>query len=235
MHNHVGKIINVFSKTDKDLIEYNKTAIGLNPLETKIENIDRYQIINVDLSIKNIKQSDYIYKIELNYKFEDTIYKYLKENNIDAKIRTVSGSVEIAPAVGMGDAIFDIVSSGGTLLTNGLKEVQTVIRSEAVLIASKDLPKEKAAILQQLVFRFESIKGSRGKRYLLMNIPNDRIAQAIKIVPAMRSPTVLPLAQEGWSSLHSVVDADVLWEKIEQLKCIGAEGILVLAVEKMVL
>jgi ATP phosphoribosyltransferase len=143
--------------------------------------------------------------------------------------------VEIAPTVGMSDAIFDIVSSGGTLVSNGLKEVEKVVFSEAVLIQNKNLSGEKLEAIDQVKFRLNAVKNSKGLKYLLMNIPNDRLEEAIKIVPAMRSPTILPLAQEGWSSLHSVVKENVLWEKIEQLKQVGAEGILVLSVEKMVL
>ncbi len=167
--------------------------------------------------------------------YPNILNKYLKENGIAAKVNVIAGSVEIAPTVGMSDAIFDIVSSGGTLVSNGLKEVERVVSSEAVLISGGRLSEEKARLLGQIKFRFNAVRDSRGKKYLLMNIPDDRIEDAIRIVPAMRSPTVLPLAQSGWSSLHSVVDESVLWEKIESLKEIGAEGILVLSVEKMVL
>lgn len=167
--------------------------------------------------------------------YPNILGKFLKDNGIDAKINVITGSVEIAPTVGMSDAIFDIVSSGGTLVSNGLKEVEKIVFSEAVLISNASLSEEKKGLLEQLRFRFNAVKESRGMKYLLMNIPNDRIDEAIRIVPAMRSPTVLPLAQSGWSSLHSVVDESVLWDKIESLKKIGAEGILVLSVEKMVL
>lgn len=167
--------------------------------------------------------------------YPNILRRFFKEKGIDGDIHTIAGSVEIAPAVGMGDAIFDIVSSGGTLISNGLKEVEKVVYSQAVLIASPDLSEEKSAVVDTLKFRLGAVKDSRGKRYLLMNIPNEKIEEAIKVVPAMRSPTVLPLAQSGWSSLHSVVDEDELWDKIEQLKEVGAEGILVLKVEKLVL
>ena len=160
---------------------------------------------------------------------------YLSKNGINALITTISGSVEIAPTVGMCDAIFDIVSSGGTLVSNGLVEVERVMSSEAVLIARDALEEGKRSILEQIVFRFNAVKESRDKKYLLMNIPASALDEAIRIVPAMRSPTILPLAQEGWYSLHSVVDASLLWENVEQLKAVGAEGILVLSVEKMVL
>lgn len=167
--------------------------------------------------------------------YPNILGRFLAEKGIHAQIMTISGSVEIAPAVGMGDAIFDIVSSGGTLVSNGLVEVERVIASEAVVVAGRALSEEKRRILQQILSRFNAVKDSRDKKYLLMNIPADALDEAIRIVPAMRSPTVLPLAQSGWYSLHSVVDASLLWEKIEQLKAIGAEGILVLSVEKMIL
>ena len=167
--------------------------------------------------------------------YPNILGRFLAEKGIHAQIMTISGSVEIAPAVGMGDAIFDIVSSGGTLVSNGLVEVERVVASEAVVVAGRALSEEKRRILQQILSRFNAVKDSRDKKYLLMNIPADALDEAIRIVPAMRSPTVLPLAQSGWYSLHSVVDASLLWEKIEQLKAIGAEGILVLSVEKMIL
>lgn len=167
--------------------------------------------------------------------YPNILRAFLDEKGIDAKISVITGSVEIAPTVGMSDAIFDIVSSGGTLVSNGLKEVERVIFSEAVLIARKNLSQEHLNALEQIKFRLNAVKDSRGKKYVLMNISNDSLEEAIKILPSMRSPTILPLAQSGWSSLHTVVDAAELWEKVEQLKSIGAEDILVLSVEKMVL
>jgi ATP phosphoribosyltransferase len=160
--------------------------------------------------------------------------EYFAKEGVEAEIHEIAGSVEIAPAVGMADAIFDIVSSGGTLVSNGLKEVEKVLFSEAVLIANPGLPDEKRAILEQLEFRFGAALESRGMKYVLMNIPAEAIDKAIEILPAMRSPTVMPLAQKEWCSLHSVVRESELWDKIEQLKTIGAEGILVLALEKIV-
>ena len=137
--------------------------------------------------------------------------------------------------MGMSDAIFDIVSSGGTLVSNGLKEVEKIVFSEAVVISGRNPDAEKVKVWEQIKFRINAVRDSRNMKYLLMNVPNDRIDEAIAILPAMRSPTILPLAQSGWSSMHSVVAEDVLWDKIELLKEIGAEGILVLSVEKMVL
>ena len=160
--------------------------------------------------------------------------KFLAERGVTAQIEVITGSVEIAPAAGIADAIFDIVSSGGTLVTNGLKEVERVFESEAVLIANRNLSDEEREVLNELLFRIESERVSRGKKYLLMNIPTASLDEAVKILPAMRSPTVMPLAVEGWCSLHSVVDAADLWDKVRQLKAIGAEGILVLTLDKII-
>ncbi len=160
--------------------------------------------------------------------------EYFAKEGVGAEIHEIAGSVEIAPAVGMADSIFDIVSSGGTLVSNGLKEVEKVLFSEAVLIATPGLAEDKQAILEQLKFRFGAALDSRGMKYVLMNLPTESVEKAIVILPAMRSPTVMPLAQEGWCSLHSVVREEELWDKIEQLKGIGAEGILVLALEKII-
>ena len=159
---------------------------------------------------------------------------FLREQGVEAEMEVITGSVEIAPAAGIADAIFDIVSSGGTLVTNGLKEVERVFESEAVLIANKNLSAEDKELLEELLFRIESERVSRGKKYLLMNIPTASLEEAVKILPAMRSPTVMPLAAEGWCSLHSVVDSADLWDKVRQLKAIGAEGILVLTLDKII-
>lgn len=160
--------------------------------------------------------------------------RWLAENGVTADIRKILGSVEIAPAAAIADAIFDIVSSGGTLVSNGLKEVEKVVASEAVLISNPNLSAEKRAILETIMFRFDAIADSKGKKYILMNLPSDKVEEAVKILPAMRSPTVMPLAAEGWCSLHSVVIEKELWDKIERLKSIGAEGILVLDLDKVI-
>ncbi|MBR2169123.1 MAG: ATP phosphoribosyltransferase [Alistipes sp.] len=166
--------------------------------------------------------------------YPEILSKFLAENGVEATLAVITGSVEIAPAAGIADAIFDIVSSGGTLVSNGLKEVERVFESEAVLIANRNLTDEEREILNELLFRIESERVSRGKKYLLMNIPTAALDEAVKILPAMRSPTVMPLAAEGWCSLHSVVDSADLWEKVRQLKAIGAEGILVLTLDKII-
>ena len=161
--------------------------------------------------------------------YPNILNKYLISRGIDAKVEVITGSVEIAPAVGIADAIFDIVSSGSTLIANGLKEVETVFESEAVLIANKERCPEEQTVIDDLMFRIESETVSRGKKYLAS------LDEAIKILPAMRSPTVMPLASPDWCSLHSVIDAADLWTKVRQLKAIGAEGILVMDVDKIIL
>ena len=160
--------------------------------------------------------------------------KWLDEQGIEARIEVITGSVEIAPAADIADAIFDIVSSGGTLVSNGLVEVEKVFWSEAVLISSGDLTSDQQAILDEMLFRIDSAMVSRRKKYILMNLPQASVEEATRILPAMRSPTVMPLAAEGWCSMHSVVDEDDLWDKIKQLKAIGAEGILVLNIDKLI-
>ena len=159
---------------------------------------------------------------------------WLQEQGIDARIEVITGSVEIAPAADIADAIFDIVSSGGTLVSNGLREVEKVFFSEAVLISSGQLSPEDQAVLDEMLFRIDSAQVSRRKKYILMNLPKASVDEAIRILPAMRSPTVMPLAAEGWCSMHSVVEEADLWDKIRQLKAIGAEGILVLNIDKII-
>lgn len=166
--------------------------------------------------------------------YPHVLRQFFADKGIHADIHEIAGSVEIAPAVGMADAIFDIVSSGGTLVQNGLREVEEVFYSEAALIARQGLDDDKLDDIEKLKFRFNSIVSSRGYKYVLMNIPTALVDQAVQIVPAMRSPTILPLAADGWCSMHVVIAEDVLWEKVERLKELGAEGILVLNLENMI-
>jgi len=161
--------------------------------------------------------------------------KFLKDNNINAETHIINGSVEIAPGIGLADAIFDIVSSGSTLVSNRLKEVVNVMDSEAVLIANPNLPEDKKSILDELIFRIESVEKGKGKKYILLNAPNEHLDNIIEVLPGMTSPTIMPLAKEGWSSLHSVINEDDFWEVIGNLKRNGAEGILVVPIEKMIL
>lgn len=160
---------------------------------------------------------------------------FLQAHQINADIHVITGSVEISPGIGLSDAIFDIVSSGSTLVTNQLKEVEVVMQSEAILIANPQLSAEKRAILDELLFRFNAVQLAEGKKYVLMNIPTANLQQIIEVLPGMRSPSIMPLAKEGWSSLHAVIDEQRFWEVIGKLKSLGAEGILVVPIEKMIL
>lgn len=162
------------------------------------------------------------------------VSQFLKKNNIEAGIHEISGSVEIAPGIGLADGICDIVSTGSTLLSNGLKEVETVLYSEAVMIATPELAQEKQNILNKLLFRIEAVQKAKNNKYILLNCPNDAIEKITTVIPGMNSPTILPLKKEGWSSLHSVVDENDFWQKIDQLKSFGAQGILVIPIEKMI-
>lgn len=166
--------------------------------------------------------------------YPNILRRYFEANGVSADIHEIAGSVEIAPAVGMADAIFDIVSSGGTLVQNGLREVVNVFDSEAALISNVGLNDEKRAEVEKLKFRFTSIVESRGMKYVLMNIPKSRLEEAVAVLPGMRSPTVISLADKDWCSLHAVIREEELWEKIERLKSLGAEGILVLALENII-
>lgn len=161
--------------------------------------------------------------------------KFMEEKGVKADIHVIQGSVEIAPGIGLADGIFDIVSSGSTLVSNNLKEVEVVMKSEALLIGNKNLSDEKKAILEQLLFRIESVLIADDKKYVLMNAPTDKVKDIIGVLPGIKSPTVMPLATEGWSSIHTVLDEKHFWEIVGQLKALGAEGILVLPIEKMIL
>ena len=167
--------------------------------------------------------------------YPNIVKKFLLDRGIEAEIHEISGSVEIAPNIGLADAICDIVSTGSTLMSNGLKEVETVMRSEALMVANPNLSPEKEAILQKLLFRIEAVEAAKRNKYILLNVPNTEIEAISNILPGMKSPTVLPLAKEGWSSLHSVVNEEKFWELIDKLKAHGAEGILVVPIEKMIL
>lgn len=214
--------------------------VGLNEVEEKgfdVEIAHKLGFGKCRLSLAVPKTEEYVDVNYFNGKRIATSYpvilsRFFKEKGIAAEIHEIAGSVEIAPSVGMADAIFDIVSSGSTLVTNGLKEVEKVLFSEAVMIANKSLSDEKKKILSQLLFRIEAVERSRGMKYVLLNLPHEKIDEAIRILPGMKSPTILPLAQEGWSSIHVVINERELWDKIEQLKAIGAEDILVLSLEK---
>lgn len=216
--------------------------VGLNEVKEKEQPVDIVLPLGFGdcrLSLAVPKSCDYdglqwFANRRIATSYPTILRNFMKENGIDVDVHIIAGSVEVAPAVGMADAIFDIVSSGGTLVQNGLVEVETALHSEAVLVATPGLDADKRAELDKLIFRFRSIIASRGMKYVLMNIPADSLDSAIKLLPGMKSPTVLPLAEEGWYSLHAVISVDKLWDTIEELKKIGAEDILVLALENII-
>lgn len=217
--------------------------VGLNEVEEKSADVYiaaklGFSGCRISLAIPKTGQYDgleYFQGKRIATSYPNILKGFLDRNGITASIEVITGSVEIAPAAGIADCIFDIVSSGSTLVSNGLVEVEKVFESQAVLIANRNLSAEDKEILDELTFRIDSHKLSSGKKYLLMNIPTASLDDAVKILPAMRSPTVMPLASEGWCSLHSVVEECTLWEKIKQLKAIGAEGILVIDLDKIIL
>jgi ATP phosphoribosyltransferase len=167
--------------------------------------------------------------------YPNILKKYLQEYGVKSSLHEISGSVEIAPGIGLSDAIFDIVSSGSTLVSNQLKEVEVVMKSEALLIANKDLSKEKRKILNEILFRFDAIQEASGKKYVLLNAPKGKVNEITELLPGMKSPTVTPLADDGWVSVQSVITEKHFWEIIGKLKAIGAEGIIVVPIEKMIL
>lgn len=166
--------------------------------------------------------------------YPSILRRYLQKNCIASDVHVITGSVEISPGIGLADAIFDIVSSGSTLVSNNLVEVETVMQSEAILIANKNLDDEKQAVLDELLFRIEAVKAAEDKKYILMNVPTDRVKDVVAVLPGAKSPTVMPLATEGWSSVHTVIEEKRFWEIIRELKQLGAEGILVVPIEKMI-
>lgn len=172
-------------------------------------------------------------RIATSYPF--LVNSYLKQHNVVADIHEISGSVEIAPGIGLADVVADLVSSGSTLFMNGLKEVETILQSQAVLIKNNGLAQPQLALLDKLLFRMRAVKKAKRNKYILLNAPNEKLHDIIALLPGMKSPTVVPLAEEGWSSVHSVLDEDAFWDKIEQLKTAGAQGILVIPIEKMVM
>lgn len=167
--------------------------------------------------------------------YPNILKKFLAENNIHAEVQVITGSVEISPAIGLADAIFDIVSSGSTLVSNNLREVEVVMKSEAILIGNRSMTDEKREILNELLFRIKAVRGAEDKKYVLMNAPKDRLNEIISVLPGIKSPTVMPLADDNWCSIHTVLEEKRFWEIIGQLKEKGAQGILVIPIEKMIL
>ena len=217
--------------------------VGLNELQERGGDVSIVKNLGFGkcrLSIAIPKSEDYTGTSWLEGKRIATSYpsilnRFLEEHNIHAAIHVITGSVEISTAIGIADAIFDIVSSGSTLVSNNLKEVEIVMESEAVMIAAKDLPVEKQEILDNLLFRINAVQSAVDKKYVLMNAPADHIDRILKILPGIKSPTVMPLAQEGWCSIHTVLSDACFWDIIGKLKAEGAQGILVLPIEKMII
>jgi ATP phosphoribosyltransferase len=214
---------NVVYEKNKPLKVLNKLGFGKCRLSVAVRKSENYTGISF-LQGKKVATS---YPVILS--------KFLKDNGISAEVHEISGSVEIAPSIGLADAICDLVSSGSTLFSNGLQEAETILFSEAVLVATNRLDAQKQQIIDRLLFRIEAVKKARNTKYILLNAPNDKLAEIIALLPGMKSPTVLPLAEAGWSSVHSVLNENDFWEIIEQLKAAGAQGILVVPIEKMVI
>ena len=216
--------------------------VGENVLYEKnksVETVEELGFGKCRLSIAVPKSDDYAHgylqgkRIATSYPF--LTKKFLNEKNIKAELHEISGSVEIAPGIGLADAVCDLVSSGSTLFMNGLKEVEVILKSQAVLIKNKNLSAEQQKILDKLLFRIQSVKKAKNNKYVLLNAPNNKLKEIVALLPGMKSPTVLPLAEEGWSSVHSVLNENEFWDIIEQLKAYGAQGILVVPIEKMII
>jgi ATP phosphoribosyltransferase len=214
---------NVLYEKNKDVNIVEKLGFGKCRLSIAVSRTVDYSGIR-SLDKKKIATS-----------YPHLVGKYLRDNKINAEIHEISGSVEIAPGIGLADAIVDLVSSGSTLLANGLKEAEVILRSEAVLIRNNSLSAERAALLDKLLFRIRAVKKAKNNKYVLLNAPNENLQRIISLLPGMKSPTVLPLAEAGWSSVHSVISENEFWEIIEKLKDAGAQGILVVPIEKMIM
>lgn len=241
--------IEVLFLRDDDIPQYVEQGIadigilGQNEVWEKQKDVDEVKLLGFarcKLSIALPREKPYNGISSLQGKRIATSYptilsNYIKEKGVTATIEEIGGSVEIAPGIGLADAIMDIVSTGSTLIMNGLQEVEVIAKSEAVLIANRTISSEKQTLLDQLLFRIDAVQQSKENKYILLNAPNDQIEQITEILPGMKSPTILPLAQEGWSSLHSVIREDDFWNSIDRLKNAGAEGILVVPIEKLIL
>jgi ATP phosphoribosyltransferase len=241
--------IEVFYLRNGDIPQYlrdgvvDAAIIGENVLiekGTDINFIEKLGFSKCRISIAVPKSMKYTSIKELEGKqiatsYPNTVNQFLKKNNVNANLHIISGSVEIAPSIGLADAIVDIVSSGSTLFKNNLKEEEIILQSEAVLAVSPKISNKNQEILNKIQFRIQAVLKGRASKYVLLNAPNDKLDAIIKILPGMKSPTVLPLAKEGWSSVHSVINQNQFWEIIDELKLNGAQGILVCTIEKMVL
>lgn len=213
---------NVVLEKNKNIRIVEKLGFGKCRLSLAIPKGDFYNSIK-DFEGKRIATS-----------YTQILSDYLAENGVSAEIHEISGSVEIAPGIGLADGICDLVSTGSTLFTNGLKEVEVILQSQAVMVANPQLTEDQQQILDKLLFRMNALRKAKNNKYILLNAPNDKLDKIISILPGMKSPTVMPLSDPGWSSVHSVVEEDQFWEIIEQLKDNGAQGILVVPIEKMI-
>lgn len=217
--------------------------VGENLLAEKQKNIQIVQPLGfskcrVSLAVPKETETDdisYFQGKKIATSYPNTLTRFLKENNISAEVHVISGSVEIAPNIGLADGICDIVSSGSTLFKNGLRETVTILKSEAVLAKTAVLDERKASILEKFLFRIQAVLRAKNSKYILMNVPDDKIAIISKTLPVLKSPTVIPLAEEGWSSIHSVIDEERFWEVIDELKEKGAQDILIIPIDKMVI
>lgn len=241
--------LQVFFLRDDDIPQYVEDAVadigvvGENVVFEKNKSVDIVEQLGFGrcrLSIAVVRGEQYgnVQSLEgrrIATSYPHLVQQFLDKNKVKAEIHEISGSVEIAPGIGLSDAICDLVSSGSTLLTNGLKEVETILQSQAVLIRHKNFSAEQQQILNKLLFRVHAVKKAKNNKYILLNAPNNKLDEIIGLLPGMKSPTVLPLADKGWSSVHSVLSEDEFWDKIEQLKAAGAQGILVVPIEKMVM
>ncbi len=206
----------------------------------KVDEVEKLGFGKCRLSIavsrgENYTGASYLEGKKIATSYPVIVQQFLDKNNIKAEIHEISGSVEIAPGIGLAEAICDLVSSGSTLFMNGLKEVEPILQSQAILIKNKNLTAEQQTILNKMLFRIQSVKKAKNNKYVLLNAPNDNLDKIIALLPGMKSPTVLPLAEKGWSSVHSVLSESEFWDIIEQLKALGAQGILVVPIEKMIL
>ena len=239
----------IFFLRDDDIQQYVEDGVadigfvGENVIYESQKNVETVEPLGFGkcrLSFAVDKTADYTGAEFLQGKKIATTYpvlvkKFLDEKNIKADIHVISGSVEIAPSIGLADAVCDLVSSGSTLFMNGLKEAEIIFQSQAALIKTPNLPQEKQNILDKLLFRIQTVKQAKNKKYVLMNAPNEKINEIVKALPGMKSPTVLPLALQGWCSIHTVLSETEFWQHVEEIKAIGAEDILVLPIEKMVI
>jgi ATP phosphoribosyltransferase len=241
--------LEVFFLRDDDIPQYVEDAVadigfvGENVVyekKKKVAVVEKLGFGKCRLSIavskgEQYENAQYLQGKKIATSYPVLVNDFLQANHIRAEIHEISGSVEIAPGIGLADAICDLVSSGSTLFMNGLQEVETILQSQAILIKNEQLATEQQAILDKLLFRIQSVKKAKNNKYVLLNAPNEKLEEIIGLLPGMKSPTVLPLAEKGWSSVHSVLSENQFWDIIEKLKAAGAQGILVVPIEKMII